>query len=160
MAKSQKLRIGSNAIVFAALTVGVLVLANMLAALLPRGRLDLTGDKIYTLSEASKQLVRNLPEQLHITAYITDPKSLPSPARHLERVGRYVRELLDEYGKASGGKVVWEVVDPGAPKDEKKRKELEEEAQRARVTKLTLRALSKEKLELQSAYLGVSLRYG
>ena len=111
---SQKLRVGSNAVVFAALTVGVLVLANFMSVLLPRGRLDLTGDKIYSLSDASRQLVRNLPDRIQVTAYITDPKDLPAPARHLERVGRYVREVLDEYAKASGGKFVWEVVDPGA----------------------------------------------
>ncbi|MBI5479058.1 MAG: GldG family protein, partial [Deltaproteobacteria bacterium] len=157
---SKKLRVGSNAVVFAGLAVGVLVLANFLSVMLPRGRLDLTGDKIYTLSDASRQLVRNLPDRMQVTAYITDPKDLPAPARHLERVGRYVRELLDEYAKASGGKLVWEAVDPGAAKDEKKRKEMEEEAQRAKVSKLTLRALSKEKLQLQSAYLGISLRYG
>ena len=157
---SKKLRVGSNAVIFAALTVGVLVLANFMSVLLPRGRLDLTGDKIYTLSDASRQLVRSLPDRIQVTAYITDPKDLPSPARHLERVGRYVREILDEYAKASAGKFVWEVVDPGASKDEKKRREVEEEAQRAKVSKLTLRALSKEKLQLQSAYLGISLRYG
>jgi gliding-associated putative ABC transporter substrate-binding component GldG len=157
---SKKLRVGSNAIVFAAATVGFLVLANILSIMLPRGRLDLTGDKIYTLSDASRQLVRNLPDRMQVTAYITDPKDLPAPARHLERVGRYVREILDEYAKASAGKLVWEAVDPGAAKDEKKRKDMEEEAQRAKVSKLTLRALSKEKLQLQSAYLGISLRYG
>jgi gliding-associated putative ABC transporter substrate-binding component GldG len=157
---SKKLRVGSNAIIFAALAVGVLILANFLSIMLPRGRMDLTGDKIYTLSDASKQLVRSLPERIAVTAYITDAKDLPAPARHLERVGRYVRELLDEYAKASGGKLTWEVVDPGSAKDEKKRKDLEEEAQRAKVVKLTLRSLSKEKLQLQSAYLGISLRYG
>ena len=157
---TKKLRVGSNAVIFAALTVGVLVLANFLSVMLPRGRMDLTGDKSYTLSDASRQLVRNLPERIAVTAYITDPKDLPAPARHLERVGRYVRELLDEYAKASGGKLTWEAVDPGSAKDEKKRKDMEEEAQRAKVSKLTLRALSKEKLQLQSAYLGISLRYG
>src|SRR5512135_1299907 len=115
---SKKLRVGSNAVIFAALAIGVLVLANFMSVLLPRGRVDLTGDKIYTLSDASKQLVKTLPDRMQITAYITDPKDLPAPARHLERVGRYVRELLDEYAKASGGKLTWEVVDPGAPKDE------------------------------------------
>jgi ABC-2 type transport system permease protein len=157
---SKKLRVGSNAVVFAALTVGVLVLANFLSVLLPRGRVDLTADKIYTLSSASKDLVKKLPDKMQVTAYITNPKDLPSPARHLERVGRYVRELLDEYAKASGGKLTWEVVDPGSAKDDKKRKELEDEAQRAKVMKLTLRALSKEKLSLQSAYLGISFRFG
>jgi ABC-2 type transport system permease protein len=159
-ASSKKLRVGSNAVVFAALAVGVLVLANILSVVLPRGRLDLTGDKMYTLSDASRQLVKNLPDRMQVTAYITDPKDLPAPARNLERVGRYVREILDEYAKASGGKLIWEAVDPGSAKDEKKRKEMEDEAQRAKVSKLTLRALSKEKLQLQSAYLGISLRYG
>jgi gliding-associated putative ABC transporter substrate-binding component GldG len=159
-AQSKKLRVGSNAIVFAAATVGVLVLVNFLSVLLPRGRVDLTAERMYTLSDASKQLVRSLPDRMQITAYITDPKDLPPPARHLERVGRYVKELLDEYTKASGGKLTWEAVDPGSAKDDKKRREMEDEAQRAKVTKLTLRALSKEKLQLQSAYLGISFRFG
>jgi gliding-associated putative ABC transporter substrate-binding component GldG len=160
MAQSKKLRVGSNAVLFAASAVGALILVNILAVVLPRGRLDLTAERMYSLSDASRKLVHGLPDKLQITAYITDSKDLPPPARHLERVGRYVRELLDEYAKASGGKVSWEVIDPGAGKDDKKRKEIEDEAQRAKVTKMTLRALSKEKLQLQSAYLGISFRFG
>ena len=55
-------------------------------------RIDLTGDKIYSISEASRQVVSTLSEPLTIDVFFT--KNLPAPYNNHER---YLRDLLEEY---------------------------------------------------------------
>ncbi len=81
----------SNATVYTVFTIGAIVLVNLIATRV-FGRLDLTQAGIYTLSPASKELAKSLPEPLTIKAYIS--KDLPP---ELASTARYVRDLLDEY---------------------------------------------------------------
>ncbi|HTA20762.1 MAG TPA: Gldg family protein, partial [Polyangia bacterium] len=78
----------SNATIYALFTIGAIVLANLIGTRL-FGRLDLTQNGIYTLSSASKDLVRALPDPLTIKAYIS--KDLPP---ELVNVSRYTRDLM------------------------------------------------------------------
>jgi len=55
-------------------------------------RIDLTENKIYSLSEASKKVVSNLSEPLTINLFFT--KNLPAPHNNTER---YLHDLLEEY---------------------------------------------------------------
>ena len=87
--------------------LAAIALANV-AATRFHGRLDLTEDRVYTLSATSRELVRALPDYLTIKAYVSRDLP-PEPASR----GRYVRELLDEYRAASGGKVRVDLVRPG-----------------------------------------------
>ena len=105
------------------LTIGAVVAVNLIATRV-FGRLDLTENKVYTLSQASKDLVKNLPDYLTVKAFIS--KDLPP---ELTTVSRYVRDLLDEYRTYSKGKLRFEAIDPGADK------KLEEEAAAARCSR-------------------------
>ncbi len=55
-------------------------------------RIDLTKNKIYSLSGASKKVVSNLSEPLTINLFFT--KNLPAPHNNTER---YLHDLLEEY---------------------------------------------------------------
>ena len=106
----------SNATAYVVLTIGAIVAINLIGTRLFK-RLDLTENHVYTLSPASKDVVRALPDYLTVKAYIS--KDLPP---ELTNVSRYVRDLLDEYRTYSKGKMRFEAFDPG---DDKK---IEEEA--------------------------------
>lgn len=84
-----------------------LVLVNVWLYPLQGLRLDLTASKEYTLSQVSKDLLRNLQEPLLIRGYISE-KTHPLLAPLVPQI----RDLLREYEIASGGKVTAEVVDP------------------------------------------------
>ncbi len=71
-------------------------------------RVDLTGDKRYTLSQATLNLLHRLPETATVTAYFT--KELP-PEQAVVR--QDFMDLLVEYATRSGGKLVFEFEDPG-----------------------------------------------
>ncbi len=55
-------------------------------------RWDLTGNKIYSLSETSREVVATLKEPLTIKVFFTN--NLPAPHNNTER---YLRDLLEEY---------------------------------------------------------------
>ncbi|MBX2982920.1 MAG: GldG family protein [Flavobacteriales bacterium] len=72
-------------------------------------RLDLTGDKRYTLDRATLELIQGLPEAVTVTAYFTE--DLPP---ELAVARQDFKDLLVEYAERSGGKLVFEFEDPGS----------------------------------------------
>jgi ABC-type uncharacterized transport system involved in gliding motility auxiliary subunit len=73
------------------LYVLVIVLIN-LAGLTLFFRSDLTGNKLYSLSKVSKQVVRTLSEPLTVKVFFTE--NLPAPHNNTQR---YLHDLLNEY---------------------------------------------------------------
>lgn len=145
---NKKLNRSSNAIIYTVLAIGILILVNIVASR-TFGRIDLTEDKIFTISEASKKMVAALPDRLTIKAFISS--DLPPQVRN---IARYLRDILEEYATYSGGKVAWEALDPS--KDEK----IKEEAQRLKVQQARLSVLEKSKASVSESYLGVAFQYG
>jgi ABC-type uncharacterized transport system involved in gliding motility auxiliary subunit len=137
----------SNATMYALFAIGAVVLVNLIGTRV-FGRLDLTENGIYTLSPASKELVRALPDPLTVKAYIT--KDLPP---ELVSVSRYVRDLLDEYKTASKGKLRFEAYDPKADKA------IEDAANNCKVAKLQIQVMRDQKFEVSQDYLGLCLEY-
>jgi ABC-type uncharacterized transport system involved in gliding motility auxiliary subunit len=138
----------SNALLYTFFVVGVVVVANLLSTRI-FGRLDLTENKVYTLSQPSKDLVKKLPDYLTVKAFMST--DLPP---EFKTVSRYVRDLVDEYKTSSNGKFRWEAIDPGLDK------KLEEEATRCKVNKLQIQELRGQKFALGSYYMGLCLEYG
>jgi ABC-type uncharacterized transport system involved in gliding motility auxiliary subunit len=136
----------SNAGMYALFTLGAVVLVNLIGTRV-FGRLDLTENKVYTLSPASKDVVSGLPDYLTVKAYIS--KDLPS---ELANVSRYVRDLLDEYRTYSKGKLRFEAYDPVVDKKE-------EEASQCHVNKLQVQVLHSQKFEVGTYYLGLCFQY-
>ena len=137
----------SNATAYVILTIGAIVAINLISTRL-FGRIDLTQNKVYTLSPASKDVVRNLPDYLTVKAYIS--KDLPP---ELTNVSRYVRDLMDDYHTYSKGKLRFEAFDPGADK------KIEEEANACKVEKLQIQVMRSQKLEVGTYYLGLCFQY-
>jgi ABC-type uncharacterized transport system involved in gliding motility auxiliary subunit len=95
-------------VALAVLFLGVVMLSN--AAL--RGvRLDLTQNRLYTLSKGTQQVLAELKEPIHLTYYFsreTASKQTPLLLPYATRV----REFLEELAARSGGKIRLQVVDP------------------------------------------------
>ncbi len=95
-------RLRTGAVVVAA---SVLVL-NLLGGYV-RGRLDLTRGRVFTLSPATKTLLRHLGDVVHIKLYVSD--KIPAQA---QLVLRDVRDLLADMKSASGGNLTVEEDNP------------------------------------------------
>jgi gliding-associated putative ABC transporter substrate-binding component GldG len=148
MPADKKRAYASNALLYTAFILGAIVVVNLLSTRV-FGRIDLTENKMYTLSQPSKDLVKKLPDYLTVKAFIS--ADLPP---ELKTVSRYVRDLIDEYKNSSNGKFRWDAIDPGNDK------KLEDEANRCKVQKIQIQVLRNQKFELGSYYLGLCLEYG
>ena len=144
---SKKKSYASNALLYAFFVAGALVLVNLIGMRV-FGRLDLTEKHIYTLSQPSKDLVKKLDDPFIVKAYIS--KDLPP---EIKRLSRDVRDKLDDFKTASGGRFRWEALDPSLDK------KLEDEASRCKVQKVQIQKLSNSKFELGAYYLGLCLQF-
>ncbi len=90
----------------------VLVLAiNLIAGMTLGGaKLDLTEERLYTLSEGSSALVSNLDQDVRIKLYFSKraANSVPQLRQYAERV----LEILKRYESSSGGSIALEVLEP------------------------------------------------
>jgi gliding-associated putative ABC transporter substrate-binding component GldG len=130
------------------LVIGILILVNIISINI-FFRIDLTPNKIYTLSDASKTIVGKLDDKLVVKAYFTD--NLPSPYNNNRR---YLQELLDDYRSNSNGQLSYEII---SPSDES---ELEKDAQRYGIQPVQVQTYKNDRAEAMKAYMGMVLLYG
>jgi ABC-2 type transport system permease protein len=86
-----------------ALSLGIGLMVNWLLADWRLGRIDLTQDKIFTLSDASVKILRSLEVPAQVKFYITPRDKMPMEMRSLERD---VLDKLHEMRLVSGGKLL------------------------------------------------------
>lgn len=137
-----------QAILSVLLVAGILVVLNVIAVQV-FFRWDLTPNKIYTLSDASKSIVSKLDDKLVVKAYFTD--NLPAPYNNNRR---YLQELLDDYRNAANGKITYEIISPSD------QDELEKEAQKYGIQPVQVQTVKNDRAEALKAYMGVVLLYG
>ena len=102
-----------SVIVLVALFLGVNIISSRL---LTSTRVDLTQDKLYTLSQGSKSIAANLHEPVTLTLYFSS-----KAAQGVEPVASYgkrVEELLREFERNGGGKITVNVIDPIADSED------------------------------------------
>jgi ABC-type uncharacterized transport system involved in gliding motility auxiliary subunit len=89
----------------------LLVTINLFAGLVfTSSRIDLTEDKLYTLSEGTKNILRSIDEPLTLRLYFSEQLLVGVPS--YMNYGRRVRDLLEEYAELSDGKINLLVADP------------------------------------------------
>jgi ABC-type uncharacterized transport system involved in gliding motility auxiliary subunit len=79
-------------------------------ALLRTWRVDMTEEKLFTLSEGSRNIARNVGEPIRLKLYISRDGTNQLPM--LKSYAQRVQEMLEEYALVSGGKLDLSVIDP------------------------------------------------
>ncbi len=130
------------------LTAVVLVLANVVSVRL-FGRLDLTDDRVYSLSEASVEAVTDLEDPVTVTAYFTD--DLPAPWGSNRR---FLQDKLDDYRAYGGSDFQYRFVDPGD--DDERRAE----AERMGIPPVQVQVIESDNVQLRNAWMGVVVETG
>jgi gliding-associated putative ABC transporter substrate-binding component GldG len=130
------------------LIIGVIVLVNVLSDNF-HFRLDFTADKSYTLSKATKNILKDLKEPVTITAYFS--KNLPPD---FLTTRNDFKDLLIEYANVSKRKVVFEFIDPSEST------ETEQKATQAGVQPVIVNIREKDQVKQQKAYLGAVVQFG
>src|SRR5271165_1343610 len=115
MEKRRKSSLESGALIL--IVAAILVAVNALSALGLYARKDVTKAEKFTLSKGSGNLLRSMKQQLTVDAYVT--KGLPK----LDSFVRDLRDLLQEYKNASGGKFDYSLIEPKDDDAKKKAKD-------------------------------------
>lgn len=93
------------------LIIGFLILVNLAGAMIFRhSRVDLTSEKLYTLSDGTQNIIDKLGDNLHFKLYANEKvlDGLPGMKLYVTRV----KEMLEEYVNASKGKISLTLLDP------------------------------------------------
>ena len=130
------------------LITGIIIVINLLADQF-FFRLDFTEDRQYTLSKATKDILKTLEEPITVKAYFS--KDLPP---QLMKTRKDFQEMLIEYGRISGNMLVYEFTDPTGDQ------QLEMEAMQNGIQPLMINVREKDQMTQQKAFMGAVLNIG
>jgi ABC-type uncharacterized transport system involved in gliding motility auxiliary subunit len=131
-----------------ALVAGIVLVINILSENYSF-RLDLTEGKEYTLSKATRNILRNLEKPVTITAYFS--KDLPP---NIGNVSESLKDMLVEYNRRSDGMVVYKFVNPN------ENEKLESEAVSSGIQPVMINVREKDQVKQQKAYMGAVVSIG
>src|SRR5687767_11743355 len=138
----------SNLFTTAILIAAIIVVINLLGNEY-HFRADLTEDNQYTLSSATKEILKNLEEPVTIKAYFS--KDLPA---HVAKTRQDFQDILVEYASLSDGQIQYEFVDPNS-KDSN-----EQDATQKGIQPVLINVREKDQVKQQKAFLGATVQLG
>jgi len=149
MAMERKQKAATESLILLVVIALICVAVNALGAFGLYKRTDLTKVERYTLSQGSGRLLKSMKQQMVVDAYVT--RGLPK----LDAFVRDLRDLLQEYKNAGGGKFDYNLIEV---KDDEKKKE---EAEKAGLKPMLLsESESDEKAGITQGYMGLVFKYG
>jgi ABC-2 type transport system permease protein len=146
--ETKKIKTRTELIVYIVIILGLIAVVNYLA-IMKFGRLDLTEGKAYSISQASKKILKGLDDVINIKVYFSE--NLPP---NLHRTVTDVKDMLSEY-KAYGGKklrISW--VDPAESE------KLKSEARSMGIPEIQLQTFEKDKAQVMNGYMGIAVLFG
>ena len=111
-------------------------------------RFDLTAPKSYSLSKASKTVVKNLDAPLSVRVFFSD--NLPST---YTSVSQYVKDILVEYKGAANKNFSVSYMDMSKPENEDLARELG-------IQQVQIQELKNNEVGLKQVYMGLAVTYG
>ena len=108
--------------VIAVIFVGIIIFSaiSICQSIGGRLRMDITEEKLYTLSDGTKAIVGKLNQPLKLKLYFTKTATWKASdqIRYYTNYYYFVKALLEEYVRASNGAITLEVIDPRPFSDE------------------------------------------
>jgi len=112
------------------------------------GRLDLTENKEFTLSESTRGMLRGLDDVVTIKVFFS--KDLPT---YMASIPKSVKDVLDEYQAYSKKKLRVQWEDPDASPEQKNK------LRTLGIPQVQLDVIQKDKREVANVYLGMAIMY-
>ncbi len=146
--ENRKIRSSSQLVVYALVIFGFICVVNYLStkAFI---RADLTEKKMYSVSKATKQVLRKLDDIVSVKVYFS--KNLPVNVRTLESD---VHDMLSEY-KAYAGKNLQITFEDPSKNEEEKRK-----VTQMGIPELQMQTFEKDKAQVVNCFMGIAVLYG
>ena len=110
-------------------------------------RLDFTSPKSYSLSQASRQLVRTLEQPLSVKVFFSS--NLPSP---YNSTAQYIRDLLSEYAGAANRQFSWESFNMDDPENQAMARDY-------RLNQVQIQEVKDNEVGFKNVWMGIALTY-
>ncbi|NQU77873.1 GldG family protein [Candidatus Falkowbacteria bacterium] len=137
----------NNVIISTAILAGIIIVVNIISNGV-FNRVDLTSEKVFTITDSTRNVLKNLDDTVTIKAYFS--RELPAELLVLQQE---IKDTLDEYKNYSGGKLKVKFIDPAD--DE----ELVKEVQGLGIPQVQFNIRAKDKLEVRNGYFGLAIMY-
>lgn len=131
----------------------VIVLLNI-AGITLFFRIDLTSNRIYSLSDASKEVVSTLSEPLTVKVFFSG--NMPAPYNNIER---YLHDLLEEYSIAGSRYFNYEFYTVSGEENEDSKRNQEIAASYG-IHPVQIQNIEQDEIKFQKAYMGMALIHG
>lgn len=129
------------------LLIAIGIMTNVFLFYYP-ARLDLTEAQLFTLSNGTKQTIKNIPDILTVTVYSS--KDLPA---QIQITRQQITDLLKDYEKLNKNIQIKSVMPNDDPQSM-------QDLQSAGIQPIQFNKIGDGKFETQSGFLGIALRYG
>ena len=137
----RNLRLGTATI------VAIAVVANLFGSHIP-GRLDLTAEKLYTLSPGTRAILGDLDDVVTISLFVS--RELPVQVQPLERD---VSDVLRDFERYGRGNI--QIVRKHPDQSD----EVRRESQQLGITPVQFNVVRREELQLKQGWLGLAVQY-
>jgi len=108
MSTASQRNISTSSLLLLALTfIAAIIISNQLFS---GWRIDLTDNRLYTLSDGTRRILENLDEPITLYFYFSDKASENIPT--IRSYANRVRETLNEFRRAADGNINLNVIDP------------------------------------------------
>jgi ABC-type uncharacterized transport system involved in gliding motility auxiliary subunit len=132
------------------LLLGIAIFLNQTVSSLGVGRFDLTEEKIYTVSEGTKNILASLEVPVQIKYYVTPESEMPAMLKTLRQD---VTDKLQELSIASKGMLDFKLVDP------KESEELEEALIGKGIRPFQAQSLERDAMAIKLVYSAIAIGY-
>jgi len=144
---SRRVKYSTGSAIIVLIVLGIIVVVNFLSTR-HFARADLTQNKDFTVSDATKKVLNELDDIININAYFS--KNLPPYLRNLEQ---QVNDVLDEYKAFARGNLVVDFIDPAGDQV------LEQKVRFMGIPQAQLNIVEKDKSEVVNVYFGMAVMY-
>lgn len=141
--ETKKIKTRMELVVYSLVILGMIMVVNYLGTVWFK-RLDLTEGKEYTVSTATKNIMKRLDDIITIKVYCS--KNLP---QQLQRNVTDIKDMLAEYKAYAGKKLRVSWVDPVESENGK------QEARNMGINEMQMQTIEKDKAQVINGYLGI-----
>ncbi|MFH1561246.1 MAG: GldG family protein [Patescibacteria group bacterium] len=127
--------------------IGAILLVNLIATFVPVN-LDLSSNRVNSLSPASREIAQQLDDVVNIKVFVSS--NLPSQLLPAQET---LKNILNQYQKANGKQVKLQWLDP------QQNQEVENEAVSLGITPLQFSSTEKDQFQVVQGYFGLAILY-
>ena len=143
----------------ALICAGIFVLGNWFMADLPLGRFDMSEGRTYTISAATRKILKSLRSPAMVKFYISSADKMPTNMKTLEQD---VRDKLEELRVVSGGHFQYKIFHMDAAtavEGSKKADSMEEQLTKKGLQPFQVESVQSDEMGVRLVYSGLTLAY-